>query len=214
MALIVFDLDGTLVDSVDGIAYSMNRVLRAMEYPEHDTEKYKSFVGNGIRRLVELAVPSGCSDEDVNMAFRKMLISYQAYYDYNIQVYEGIYELLGKLSDNGHQLAMITNKHQTMADPIMAKYFGDYPFASVIGRNDSNPKKPDPTTLLRTMAMLGYDQSETYFIGDSEVDLMTARNAGVTDIIVSWGFRDKADMEALEPTHLVDAAEAIALIIG
>lgn len=215
MALVIFDLDGTLVDSVDGIAYSMNRVLKSMGYEGHDIKTYKSFVGNGIKRLVELSVPEDISETMCEMAYKQMLVNYQEFYDYNIRVYEGIYPLLDQLVEAKCQLAMVTNKHQSMAEPIMAKYFSDYPFKSIVGRSEANPKKPDPTSVNKIVKKVGIDKKDVYFVGDSEVDLMTARNAEVNDIIVSWGFRKRADLAMLKPSVIVDQPiDIVALVKG
>lgn len=204
MALIIFDLDGTLVDSVDGLAFSMNGVLRSFGYPEHTREMYKSFVGNGIQRLVELSMPIETDAALMKKAYDLMLERYQEHYDYNIEIYEGIYALIEQLVLKGHRLAMVTNKHQSMAEPIMAKYFASYPFERIVGRSEVNPKKPDPTSVNRIVMELEMTKEATYFVGDSEVDLQTARNADVTDVIVTWGFRDKKMLKQLEPTHMID----------
>lgn len=206
MALIIFDLDGTLVDSIVGIGNSMNRVLDSFGYPLHTKDKYKAFVGNGIRRLVELALPpKAAADEFIlNKAYEMMLQIYQEHYGDGLAVYDGIYEVLEQLTDSGHRLAVLTNKHESMAKPIAKRWFGDYPFEMVIGSNENRPKKPDPTAVQFIMEEVGIGPEDTVYVGDSEVDLMTARNAGIKEVIVSWGFRNKRELEILRPENLID----------
>lgn len=192
MALVIFDLDGTLVDSIDGIAISMNMVLNNLGYPEHSVNTYKNFVGHGIKKLVEQALPDEASKDEVvsDIAYKAMLESYGKHYDRGLKVYDGIYEILDRLSYKGHKLAILTNKHQSMAEPIVEKYFGQYDFCQILGRHESRPKKPDPHGIYHIMKHMCSSPQETYFVGDSEVDLMTAQNAEVLPIIVNWGFRD------------------------
>lgn len=204
MSFIIFDLDGTLVDSVDGLAYSMNKVLESLSFETHDAAIYKGFVGNGIKRLVALAMPPSSTDEEVDGAYQKMLEQYIDYYDHNLYVYEGIYKLLDALVDEGHQMAVVTNKHQSIAEPIVHKHFPGYTFVEVIGRMENRKKKPDPEALCKMIVKSGYNKADCYFVGDTEVDIMTAKNAKIPIISVSWGFRDKKTLEALNPEVIID----------
>ena len=204
MSFIIFDLDGTLVDSVDGLAYSMNKVLSTLAHETHDSVIYKSFVGNGIKRLVALAMPDKSSDTAIEEAYELMLEQYVQYYDHKLYVYEGIYKLLDSLIEGGHKIAVVTNKHQSIAEPIVQKHFEKYVFEGIIGRLENRMKKPDPTALCEMIKESGYPKSDCYFVGDTEVDILTAKNAEISMISVSWGFRDREVLEALNPEIIID----------
>ncbi len=203
MALLLFDLDGTLVDSIDGLAYSMNLVLESYGFPVHSSKRYQSFVGNGIEKLVERALPDG-SKGLTKEVFPLMLESYRQHYNVGLKAYEGIYKMLDALVAGGHRLMLITNKHQEMAEWIMSDMFSRYPFETIIGRGERFASKPNPEALIYAMKQTGYQSRDVYMIGDTEADIMAARRAGVHEMVVSWGFRSKADLEAYEPTCLLD----------
>lgn len=210
--LIIFDLDGTLVDTIDGLAYSMNNVLKSMGCSEHSRDSYEKFVGNGIFRLVELAMPEDSTEALINEAYEAMLAEYEYNYDYRIAVYEGVYKLLDDLRLKEHTLAVITNKVHDMAEIIMKRFFAQYPFEIIIGSGKDYPNKPNPASIQGVMQRLGYNKDETYLIGDTEVDLMAARNAEVNEVIVSWGFRGKAYMAEYSPAVLVDKPLQVGLL--
>lgn len=203
MALIVFDLDGTLMDSYRGLAVAMNHVLEEMGLPTYPEDAYKKFVGNGIEMLVERALPEGHKDQ-LDVAFPKMIDHYIKEYEYGLVVYDGIYELLDQLFKEGHQIAMITNKFHHMAKVIMESFFSQYAFKAIIGRSDIYPAKPDPETLLSVVERSGLAKEQCYMVGDTEVDIMTARNAGVQEIFVTWGFRKLHEIEDLVPLNVID----------
>lgn len=203
MALIIFDLDGTLVDSHKGLALAMNKVLAEYGVDVHSEEAYKTFVGNGIRKLVYRALPVDLK-EQLGEAFDKMLKHYSIDYKHELEVYEGIYPLLDYLTKSHHSLALITNKYQFMAEVIMKDYFDQYPFLSIIGRVEDKPDKPDPASLITIAKQYGYSLDDTWMIGDTEVDIQTARNAKCNEVFVTWGFRSLENVMALNPETIID----------
>lgn len=206
MGLIIFDLDGTLVDSIEGIAVSMNKTLESIGYKTHTTKTYKGFVGHGIKKLVEQALPKEAAVNEAMMtqAFDKMMANYRQFYAEGLYVYDGIEQVLKALKEAGHRLAVLTNKHQSMAEPIVTSYFEEGLFDMVVGRHESRPKKPDPFAVNMIINEVGAKKETTYFVGDSEVDYDTAINGHIKPIIVSWGFRELEQLKAIGAACIVD----------
>jgi len=202
MALVIFDLDGTLMNSIDGLAIAMNKVLVEYELKQHPVEDYKHFVGNGIRMLVQRALPENQASL-LESALERMIEIYKVHYSHGLIAYEGIYELLDQLVVDGHQLAMVTNKFQFMADKIMSEFFEAYPFTDIIGRSEEHPAKPDPTTINAIVAASGFKKSQCYMIGDTEVDISVARNAGIKEVFVTWGFRKLHEVSDMTPKNII-----------
>lgn len=189
---VLFDLDGTLLDTLEDIHDAIQHSLRQCGYPERTFAETRQFVGNGARRLMEQAVPAG---EDPANA----LAAFQAFYPTHCQIktkpYNGILEALAVLQ-NKYPIAIVSNKPDTAVQPLCAHHF---PGIYARGERPGCPRKPYPDMVYQTMADIGAEKC--VYIGDSEVDVLTARNAGVPCISVLWGFRDKADMEAVGAEH-------------
>ena len=185
---VIFDLDGTLLDTIADLAGSANYALERMGYPTYPVEQVKSFVGNGVRRLMALCVPGG----EENPRFEECFAIFNEHYDIhcrdNTRPYDGIMELLRELGKKEYKLAIVSNKPDTPVKALNEQWFGNY-ISVAIGEKPTVRKKPAPDTVLRAMEELASEKFETVYIGDSEVDLMTAKNAGVDCISVSWGFR-------------------------
>ena len=213
MALVIFDLDGTLINSIDGLAIAMNKVLAEYELEQYPVEDYKHFVGNGIRMMVQRALPENQASL-LESALERMIEIYKVYYSEGLMAYEGIYELLDQLVVDGHQMAMITNKFQFMADRIMPEFFEAYPFTDIIGRSEEHPAKPDPTTINEIVVASGFDKSQCYMIGDTEVDLFAARNAGVKEVFVTWGFRKLHEVKDMAPKNIIGHPSELVAIIN
>lgn len=213
MALLIFDLDGTLLDSIEGLATAMNKVLKKHDYPTHDPEAYKHFVGNGIRMLVERAMPEG-KQEEADALFQEMMAIYKVDYKIGLKPYDGIDRMLDGVLEQGHTIAMITNKFQFMADVIMPEYFGDYPFTHSIGRGERFPAKPSPESILYVLEQTGISKEEAYMIGDTEVDLMAARQAGIQEVYVSWGFRKPSEVADYGPKVTIDKPEGLLEVVA
>ena len=183
---ILFDLDGTLLDTIADIAAAVNHVLKEMGYPERTLAEVIRFVGNGARRLMEQAVPEG---GDADAAFQGFQTWYSANCQGGTKPYDGIPEALEILKEK-YPLAIVSNKPDTAVKPLCDQYF---PGIYARGESADCPRKPAPDMVFKAMEAIGVETC--IYVGDSEVDVLTAKNAGVPCLSVLWGFRDKADME-------------------
>ena len=192
----IFDLDGTLVNSLDDLADSANAVLRRHGFPVHDVEKYRYFVGNGSRRLIERILPEDRASDPAFM--RDFMAEYKECYAAHLldrtEPYEGIMEMLAELRRRSIPMAVCTNKHQSAAEAIMETLFPRDMFCEIIGDHDGLPRKPDPSKVLHIMKNMGVTGDKTAYFGDTSVDMDTARNAGTFAVGVLWGFRPKKEL--------------------
>ena len=192
----IFDLDGTLIDSLADLADSANEMLTSYGYPTHDIDKYRYFVGNGSRKLIERCLPA---DKAADPAFvDEALAKYKACYDRNLTnktaCYAGIRDMLAMLQTHNIPLGICTNKHQSAADIIVAKLFPQDMFMSVIGDCKDLPRKPDPQKVLLIADKMGVMPEEVAYFGDTSVDMDTANNAGMLPLGVTWGFRPREEL--------------------
>lgn len=201
--LAVFDLDGTLCNTIGDIAASMNRALESLDLPTHSVQAIEGMVGNGMRRLCSRALP-----EDRQALLEALEERYYADYSEHLldstQPYEGIETLLSALQEKGLQLALISNKPEKNSQDMAAGLFPKKPFIHVQGQRADVPKKPDPNALLSLMEALGIPSEETLYIGDSDVDYLFAANAGTRFCGVSWGFRGRAFLERTTKGYIID----------
>lgn len=203
--LIIFDLDGTLINSIEGLAYSMNNVLKMLKLPTHSIEEYKKYVGSGIKKLVSNALPEDYrSDKYISSCNELMIADYLSNWERNIYVYEGINKLLDELKAQKICIAINTNKIQSIAEIIVKKTFKKHEFISISGLNTSVSKKPDPTGANKIVEIADVLPSETIFLGDSEIDIMTAKNAGMYSVSALWGFRTKEDLTPYKPDAFIE----------
>lgn len=192
--LCIFDLDGTLTDTLSSIAYFGNEALRALGAAEIPSEEYRRFIGNGADRLMRrmAAYRFGQYDEALITAMRKV---YDAAYAekpaYLVEPYDGIRELLRSLSEKGFLLAVNSNKPDDMTNAVVSEVFPDVSFSRVLGQRNGLPQKPDPAAVYEILSALGLSKEECVYIGDSEVDITTAQNAGISAISATWGFRSR-----------------------
>ena len=210
--LAVFDLDGTLVDSLADLGNACNAALERYGYPTHSTEKYRYFVGDGIPMLIKRALPEGASAdaaEKVHAAFDE---EYHRSYNVFTKPYSGMEELLKRLSDSGVLTAVASNKPDVFTQTIVREMFGDA-FSYVSGKKDRYEKKPAPDLVFHIMDKLGVTAAETVFIGDSSVDMLTAANAGTDSIGCTWGFRTEDELVSNGAVYLAHRAEDIYDII-
>ncbi len=193
----VFDLDGTLINSLEDIAYSVNQTLRELGYKERSIEEIRSFVGNGADMLIRRALPKE-GQKDTERAFK----IYRGYYKQNLctrtSAYEGIHELLANLKSRGIMIAVVTNKNDDDSKYIVDKIFGNKVDAVVGADMSKRKKKPDPEPVMLALSMLGADKDEAYYIGDSETDIKTAENSEMKCIGCSWGYRDRSVLECCD----------------
>ena len=211
--LAVFDLDGTLCDTIEDLATAVNVALDKLGHKPHETEAYKQMVGSGMKNLVFCALPEGHKTEaEVEQARVLMLDYYKDHFADKTYPYAGISELLLKLKQKGIRIAVCTNKAHNMALMVVEKLFGDA-FEIVIGKSDDRPLKPDPFSVNEIMEKFDVKPSETVFIGDSGVDIKTALNSGTTPIGVLWGFREKQELKENGAEHLAATPNDIFEII-
>ena len=199
--LVIFDLDGTLLDTLDDLADAVNYALRQFGYPERTREEVRCFVGNGAGRLLQRAVPEGADADAVLAVFR-------TYYDAHCQVktkpYDGILEALAELGKK-YPLAVVSNKPDSAVKSLCADYF---PGLYARGESADCPRKPAPDMVFQAMAAIGV--KSCIYVGDSEVDIRTAKNAGVPCLSVLWGFRDRDVLEGEGGTHFCAEPSALA----
>lgn len=202
--LAVFDLDGTLVNSLADLAAASNYGLRTLGFPEHPTEQFRYFVGNGVRKLCERVLPEDAQDyaDRQHALFSEY---YNAHYADETRPYPGITELLPRLKDAGILLAVASNKTEVFTRKIVEHFFGTALFDLVSGKIEGRPVKPDPAILQAAMQQFGTAPRETVMIGDSNVDIRTAKAACTHSIGCLWGFRTAAELEEAGAEQLADA---------
>ena len=208
--LVIFDLDGTLLNTIDDLAMSTNHALRLFGYPEHSLAEYRFFVGNGITTLIERALPEEARQKNLIYQLRKAFIAYYQLHKTDLtQPYPGIPELLSHLSAKGIQLAVASNKYHQGTVELIRHYFGTDLFKVVLGQRGHIPAKPDPAIVYEILHLTGITPADTLYIGDSGVDMQTARRSGITSIGVSWGFRPRQELTENGACHIVDRPEEI-----
>ena len=189
--IVIFDLDGTLLNTIGDLAASVDYVMRSRNFPEHTDAEYRQMVGGGIKRLVERALPAQLAvNEDY---VEECVAQFRRYYVDNIDrhtvPYEGMHDLLHRLRREGVQVAVASNKFQHGTDRLVAKFFGDVDFVAVEGNREGAPLKPDPQIVNNILQKAGVEHAKTVMIGDSGIDIRTAAAAGIDAIGVAWGFR-------------------------
>lgn len=208
--LVIFDLDGTLLNTIADLAHSTNYALSKLGYPTHKAEQYPFMVGNGINKLFERALPEGEKTEQNVLRVRKEFIPYYDMHNADdSRPYPGIPELLSHLQAAGIQIAVASNKYQAATRKLIAHYFPEIHFIAVFGQREGIKVKPDPTIVFDILQLAGVAKEDVLYIGDSGVDMQTAANAGVAACGVTWGFRPRTELEEFQPEYIVDSAEEI-----
>lgn len=200
----VFDLDGTLVDSLDDLATSMNYSLELHGFPVHDRESYKQYVGDGVKMLTQRSLPASASALAEALVLKEFNAYYDAHYLDQTKPYEGIPDVLSALGANGVKCCVLTNKPDNFARQLVDKLFGETLFSMVTGQSDRFPKKPDPKALFFMLEQLGVNPDECLYIGDSNVDMRTGKNAGIKTIGVLWGFRGQDELQSAGADFMID----------
>lgn len=210
---VIFDLDGTLTDTLEDLAASVNGALVKFGHPVHDIESYKYFVGTGTANLIRKAFPEGTDEAELAAARQMFFEHYGVHYLDKTRPYEGINEMLEELLSRGIKLAVCSNKIQHMTEKVADVLFRGK-FICVFGQNDRFPIKPDPAAPLYIMERLGVSPDETVFVGDSGVDMQTGKNSGCKSLGVLWGFRTRdellengADALAEKPQDILNIIE-------
>lgn len=210
--LVIFDLDGTLLNTISDLGTACNYALREMGYPEHPLSTYNFMVGNGVRKLIERAQPD--ADKET---LDRLLELFKEYYDQHCtdqtKPYNGIPELLQQLTERGVAVAVATNKYSSAAKKIIRHYFPDIPFVAVMGQEEGRPVKPDPSVDFAILNAHPTPKAEVLHVGDSAVDIETARRACVESVGVTWGFRPVSELRKAYADHVVSRTSEILRIV-
>lgn len=205
---VIFDLDGTLLNTLEDLKDAVNAALSMHQFPKRTLEEVQSFVGNGVRQLILKAVPENTKAEEAEAC----LTDFKAYYNLHSQdktkPYEGILKLLETLKENQINIAVVSNKYEQAVKELCKHYFGACIMAAV-GDMDDVPKKPAPDSVCRALRELEASVEDAVYVGDSEVDVETAKNAGMSCIGVSWGFRGRRFLEEAGADCIIDAPEEL-----
>lgn len=213
-SLIIFDLDGTLLNTIVDLAQSTNHALSILGYPTHPESAYNLMVGNGINKLFERALPEGEKSEENVLRMRKEFIAHYEKHNTDKSIpYPGIPGLLKELHAQGKQIAVASNKYQIATEKLVNHYFSSIPFVSVLGQREGVAPKPDPTIVFEILETTCIPKEEVLYVGDSGVDMQTAIQAGVTACGVNWGFRPQEELEAFSPDFIVSHASEILKLV-
>lgn len=210
MKLVVFDLDGTLINSLEDLADSANWMLLQHGYPTHPVDAYRYFVGDGMRKLIERILPP---EERNDVRIEQCKAEFVAYYTIHMEdktvVYPGMIELLKELKDRGLKIAVATNKVHIAVAPLMAKYFPGIRFDSMIGQREGIPVKPHPQIMYDILKETGCQPSETLHVGDTATDMQLAHSAGVTPVGVLWGYRPLDELQEAGAKFIIEKPEEL-----
>ena len=211
--LIIFDLDGTLLNTIADLGNAANHTLEALGLSQHDLDEYQLMVGNGMRKLIERTLPAdkAADAEFVDNTLASFLEYYAGHIDNYTKPYPGIPELISSLFNDGYKLAVASNKIQSGAEKLIAKFFPGIDFVAVMGNSPDYPLKPDAALVEYIMRKAETDRAHTIMVGDSGTDIQTARNAGIPIIAVSWGFRPRHELTAAD--YIVDTADQILKVL-
>ena len=210
---IIFDLDGTLLNTLGDLAAAGNFALEKFGFPAHETEEYRYFVGNGIPRLIERICPNG-SDAETRALVHKAFSEYYALHKADLtKPYPGMTELLSELHARGITAVCNTNKDHAFAEDLLKPFFGDS-LAEIVGAGLGYERKPDPAAALYLTKRYAKKCEKPLYVGDSGVDMQTAQNAGIEACGVLWGFREREELEAFKPAHIAANVGELRQIIG
>ncbi|MBO3443340.1 HAD family hydrolase [Clostridium sp. CCUG 7971] len=211
----IFDLDGTLVDSIKAISYTTNLTLKKYNLGPIDEDRYKHLVGDGYKVLIERALKE-CGDTKL-VNYEDALITYMKYFEvhclHEVKAYDGIKDMLNYIKENNLKIAVLSNKPHERTIENVEKIFGEEYFDIVAGEQEGIRRKPDKEGVIKILDNLGINRSECLYIGDTDTDMKTGIRAGVDTIGVTWGFRDREELEEFNPKYIVNHPSEIASII-
>ncbi len=210
---ILFDLDGTLTDTLGDLKNSVNFALREFGFPERTLDEVRSFVGNGVRKLIYLSVPENTDEETAERCLSVFKEYYKNHSLVETKPYDGIIPMLETLKKQGIKTAVVTNKMHEAAEEIVRIFFGNM-IDVTLGQVDGVAQKPQPDGIYHVLEKLGVSKEKAVYVGDSEVDCITAKNAGIPCIGVTWGFRDKEVLIGNGADYLADTPEALGAILS
>lgn len=209
---VVFDLDGTLLDTLEDLQGSVNIAMQLCGFPSHTLEEIRNFVGNGILRLLELSVPEGKNNPKFNQALSAFQEDYKIHCNDKTKPYPGIIPLLEKLKADHIKMAIVSNKADFGVKRLQEIYFQNL-VVTAIGQREPLKRKPAPDMVFEALKELGSNREETVYVGDSEVDLLTARNAGLPCISVTWGFRSREFLEKQGAKQMISSTKELEHIL-
>lgn len=212
--LVIFDLDGTLLNTISDLGAATNHALKECGFPTHNLASYPKFVGNGVTKLIERALPE---DERSPETIEKVRDYFKEYYDQHqadlTQPYDGIPELLRELSEAGIKMAVASNKYQAAVDSLVKHYFPYVDWQAIEGQKEGVPTKPDPSIVFEILAKCPTQKSKVLYVGDSGVDMVTARRACIDSCGVTWGFRPVKELRDNYADNIVDSPADIIKIV-
>ena len=210
MKLIIFDLDGTLLNTIDDLTDAVNYALWEYGFAPRSVDECRTFVGNGVAKLMERALPESARTAENVVRMREL---FARYYDAHLwdktRPYPVLKGVLGALQARGIQLAVASNKYQSATERLVKHFFPQVAFVAVLGQRDNVPTKPHPQIVQDILAAVGETPENTLYIGDSDVDMQTARNAGVKACAATWGFKPREVLTACQPDYLIDTPQEI-----
>ncbi len=209
---VIFDLDGTLLNTLDDLKDSLNDVLSRHAYAHKSIEEVKRYVGNGVRNLVRLSIPEECSEEEVTQIMEEFKDNYKHNMQNKTRPYNGIMELLLDLYRFNYKIAIVSNKYDTAVKELSRTYFGNL-IPVAIGETADVKRKPAPDSIYKAVEELGSELSRTILVGDSETDARTARNAGIPFIGVTWGFRCREVLREEGAAYLIDTPKELLTLL-
>lgn len=202
--LVIFDLDGTLLDTIADLGTATNHALEVNGYATHPIDSYRMMVGNGVRRLIERALPA---EDRSEATVDRLLSAFREYYDAHLfdfsRPYTGIESLLDELQARGVAISVASNKYEAAVRRLIDHFFGDRPWVAVCGNVDGVPPKPDPSIVFRVLSEHPTPKADVLYVGDSGVDIETARRACVESVGVTWGFRSQRELVSAYADHII-----------
>lgn len=205
---VIFDLDGTLLNTLEDLRDSVNAIMKKYGFPQYSTDQIRSFVGNGVGKLIERSVPEGRENESFEAALADFKSYYTAHCRIRTKPYDGVLDLMKSLCERGFRLAIVSNKNDAAVRELNEIYFSQYTKAA-IGDREGAKRKPAPDAVFAALGELGSEKENAVYVGDSEVDYETAANSGLDCILVSWGFRDRELLQSLEGAVVADDCEQL-----
>lgn len=211
--LVIFDLDGTLLDTLDDLSAAVNYAMEQRGFPQHTREEYMKMVGHGARNLMSQALPLEHAHDEA--LIDAVLADFRSYYNAHIDVYTkpfpGIPQLLDRLHQKDIKLAVASNKFQEGTEHLIKEFFPDIPFVAILGNRPNNPLKPDPEVVEEILQKAGLSKADTIMVGDSDTDMETAVNGGIRGIAVGWGYRDMRGIEGLTVAETIEELQKLLL---
>ena len=211
--LVIFDLDGTLLDTLDDLSTAVNYAMEQRGFPRHTREEYMKMVGHGARNLMSQALPLEHANDEA--LIDAVLADFRAYYNTHIDVFTkpflGIQELFAELHRNDIKLAVASNKFQEGTEHLIKEFFPDIPFVAILGNRPGLPLKPDPEVVREILKKAGLSQADAVMVGDSDTDMETAANGGITGIAVGWGYRDMKNTPGFTVAETIEELQKLLL---